>query len=178
MMVCNHQKPALVRIRAGEQKSGVCPQPSPAALQNADALAQASGGPWFPCANLFGGVLRLVAVCIIFCVISVHAAESKPAPVDSARSLIERLLAKQHKHFTVEMIDSAAGQDVFEIESRNGKIILRGNNGVAIASALNRYITDFCHCDISWNCSNHLNLPKLLPLVPNKIRIVSPHKFR
>jgi alpha-N-acetylglucosaminidase len=92
--------------------------------------------------------------------------------------LIQRLVPKQAKQFVVETIPSTNNHDVFEIESHGGKIIVRGNNGVAISSALNRYLKDYGHCDISWNCGNQLNLPRILPSVPEKIRVVSPHEFR
>lgn len=57
-------------------------------------------------------------------------------------------------------------------------IILRGNSGVSIASALNRYLKDYCHCDISWDCGNQLRLPAELPSVSKPMRVVSPYKFR
>jgi alpha-N-acetylglucosaminidase len=77
-----------------------------------------------------------------------------------------------------EVIPSAEGSDVFEIESLGGKIVLRGNNGVAMASALNRYLEEFGHCDISWGCGTQLALPNPAPVVPQKIRVVCPHQFR
>lgn len=96
----------------------------------------------------------------------------------AARGLIERVVPKQAEHFVVETIPAAAGRDVFEIESRGGQIVLRGNDGVSVASALNWYWQNQCHCDISWNCGNQLNLPKPLPLVPEKVRVISPHRYR
>ena len=78
----------------------------------------------------------------------------------------------------MEQIEADGTNDVFEIESRAGRIILRGNNGVAIASALNRYLKDYCHCDISWNCGNQLVLPEALPQVPAKTRVTSPYRYR
>jgi alpha-N-acetylglucosaminidase len=77
-----------------------------------------------------------------------------------------------------ELIPAAEGNDVFELESRGGKIVLRGNNGVSLASALNRYLEEFAHCNISWNCGDQLALPNPAPAVPQKIRVVSPHQFR
>ena len=108
------------------------------------------------------------------------AADIFPASTDeaTARGLIHRILPKQAKQFIIQTTPSDNGQDVFEIESRNGKILLSGNNPVSIASALNRYLKEFCHCDISWNCGDQLNLPKKLPAVPGGIRVVSPCQFR
>lgn len=110
---------------------------------------------------------------------SLHAAETLPSPVvTAAGGLIKRVVPKQAKQFMVETIPATNGQDVFEVESRGGKIVLRGNDGVSIASALNWYLQNECHCDISWNCGDQLGAPEPLPAVPEKVRIVSPHKYR
>ena len=75
------------------------------------------------------------------------------------------------------MIPNENGKDVFELESRDGKIVLRGNNGVGIASALNWYLEKSCHCQVS-SCGSNLDLPDPLPVVPAKLRRVSPHHYR
>jgi alpha-N-acetylglucosaminidase len=109
----------------------------------------------------------------------IHAGGTAVNPTaGAARGLIERVVPKQAEHFVVETIPAAYGRDVFEIESRGGQIVLRGNDGVSVASALNWYLQNQCHCDISWNCGNQLNLPKPLPLVPEKVRVISPHRYR
>ncbi len=86
------------------------------------------------------------------------------------------MLPKHADQFLAETIPADKGRDVFEIDQRPGKIVLRGNNGVAIASALNRYLKDACRCDISW-CGDQLSLPPRLPAA-KKVRIVNPHKWR
>jgi alpha-N-acetylglucosaminidase len=96
----------------------------------------------------------------------------------AARDLIRRTVPQQEKNFVLETISADSGRDVFEIESRNGKIVLRGNTPGSIASALNRYLKEFCRADISYGCGNQLNLPKKLPAVAAKIRVVSPNQFR
>jgi alpha-N-acetylglucosaminidase len=108
-----------------------------------------------------------------------QALETSPSPiVTAARGLIERVLPKQAIHFVLETIPADHGYDVFEVAGRGDEIILRGNNGVAIASALNWYLQHECHCDISWNCGNQLNLPQPLPVVPQPVRVLSPYKYR
>ena len=77
------------------------------------------------------------------------ATESSASAPAAARGLVERLLPEHAGQFILETVASEAGHDVFEIESRGGKIVLRGNDGVAIASALNRYLKDYGHADIS-----------------------------
>ncbi|HUL54678.1 MAG TPA: alpha-N-acetylglucosaminidase [Opitutaceae bacterium] len=99
-------------------------------------------------------------------------------PDDAARQLAQRVVPALAGHFSFETIPADGGRDVFEIEGVGGKVVLRGNNGVALASALNRYVEEFGHGDISWNCGDQLALPEPLPPVPQKVRVVSPHRFR
>jgi alpha-N-acetylglucosaminidase len=80
--------------------------------------------------------------------------------------------------FVVESIPADAGRDVFELEAQQGKIVLRGNNGVSIASALNRYLVDYAHAHVSWGCGDQLALPDPSPPVPAKLRVTSPHAYR
>lgn len=91
--------------------------------------------------------------------------------------LIERILPGKSGNFIVELTSPSNEKDIFEIESANGKIVLRGNNGISVSSALNYYLKNYANCHISWNGSN-LNLPEPLPVVPQKVRIESPYKFR
>jgi alpha-N-acetylglucosaminidase len=110
---------------------------------------------------------------------SIMALEPPASAVAAAQGLIQRLLpAEAARQFTVEQMPAEGTNDVFEIESRRGQVILRGNDGVAIASALNRYLQEYCHCDISWNCGDQLKLPRKLPPVPEKIHVVSPYPYR
>jgi alpha-N-acetylglucosaminidase len=77
----------------------------------------------------------------------------------------------------LETIPAQDGADVFELESRDGKVVVRGNDGVAIASGLNWYLKHYGHCHVSF-CGDQLNLADPLPAVPQKVRRVSPHKYR
>ena len=90
---------------------------------------------------------------------------------------VRRIVKEKNSSFIVEQIPADNGQDVFELESKNGEIILRGNNGVSIGSALNHYLREYCHCLITWNGVN-MALPEILPIVKEKIRKTSPYKYR
>lgn len=103
--------------------------------------------------------------------------ESNEPAVRAASALIERVLGTRASEFSVQMISSANGGNVFEIESVGGKVELRGDNGVSVASALNHYLKAIAHCHLSW-CGDQLKLPTVLPLVPEKIRITCPHRYR
>jgi alpha-N-acetylglucosaminidase len=96
---------------------------------------------------------------------------------EASYALIRRILPGKATQFIIESLPAAAGKDFFELEGRGGRIVLRGNNGVAIASALYYYLTEFCHCQVTWNGTN-LRLPARLPAVPKTIRRQSPYRYR
>ncbi|AHM59799.1 alpha-N-acetylglucosaminidase [Flammeovirgaceae bacterium 311] len=110
------------------------------------------------------------------------AATPTSAPADDEGSkavdaLIRRVVPEHADNFVVEFIPEEGEKDVYEIESREGKIILRGNNGVSVASALNHYLKYYTNSSITWNGSN-LNIPNPMPEVPEKVRKTSPYKYR
>jgi alpha-N-acetylglucosaminidase len=93
------------------------------------------------------------------------------------RRMISRLLPRHAPQVAIETIASANGRDVFEIETRNRKLVLRGNNGVSVASALNWYLKHNANSQISFY-SRSLPLPDRLPAVPRKVRRESPFRYR
>lgn len=99
------------------------------------------------------------------------------SPTDAAGGVIQRFLPRHADKFVLEIIPPDDGKDVFEIESRDGNIVLRGNNGVSICSALNWYLKYHCFCHVSW-CGDQLNLSDPLPKVEPKFRLVTPHRYR
>ncbi len=115
----------------------------------------------------------ILIALILFC----HAVGLSQFNAESSLALIHRVILDRADRFIVEELPAKETTDVFEIESRNDKIILRGNNGVAVASALYYYLTHFCRCQITWNGTN-LNIPKVLPRVDKKVHQTSPYFYR
>lgn len=97
------------------------------------------------------------------------------SPEQAARELVQRVAPS--KAFTVEIIPPDAGRDVFEIESQGDKIVLRGNNGVAVACALNWYLKSYCQCHYSLK-AQQMRLPEVLPEVKPKVRRTSQDRWR
>jgi len=92
-------------------------------------------------------------------------------------ALIQRIVKDKVTWFTIEEIPQENGKDVFEVESRNGKIVLRGSNGLSVASALNYFLKNVCFCDIGWNGTN-LKLPAAVPVIASKIHKTTPYTYR
>ena len=104
-------------------------------------------------------------------------AETAPAATAAAQALLGRLLPQHVDRFAFATIPAEQGRDVFELESVGPRVVVRGNNGVAMAMGLNWYLKYFAHCHVSWY-GNQLNLPDPLPKVPGKVRHVSWAKQR
>ncbi len=95
------------------------------------------------------------------------------APV---QALIQRIIPDHANQFIIEL-EPSGSTDWFEIEPHDSKVILRGNNGVSIASALYYYLKEYANCQITWNGTN-LNLPEKLPGIPGTIHKDSPYEYR
>ena len=96
---------------------------------------------------------------------------------EAVYALIKRVVPTHARYFVISFVEKKGENDVFELESIGNKIMLRGNNGIAIASALNYYLENVVHCSITWNGTN-LKLPHPLPAVKEKVRKETPYKYR
>lgn len=88
----------------------------------------------------------------------------------AARALIARVLPGHAARFVCETIPQENGKDVFEIEAVGGKIVLRGNDGVALAMAFNTYLRDNAHVNFDWFATKPLTIPGELPAPAAKVR--------
>lgn len=68
------------------------------------------------------------------------------------------------------------GKDWFSYYSEDGLVVLEGNNGVSVASALGHYLKNNCGWHLSW-CGSQEVLPDVLPQ-PQKYETTSPYKYR
>ncbi len=96
----------------------------------------------------------------------------------AAEAFVRRVVGdKASAAFIVESIPAVGGKDVYELESRRGKIVLRGSNGLSVGSALNEYLRSYCHSYLSWDGVD-LRLPAILPVVGSRVRRVTPYQYR
>ena len=97
--------------------------------------------------------------------------------IKAAYDLIERIAPGYGKQFKLELIAPVNGEDAYEIGSRKGKVVLRGNNTVALATAFNQYLKYTCQAHVSW-FGDQLNLPKRLPMPEKLVRNAINGKYR
>ena len=103
---------------------------------------------------------------------------SEKEQIKAVKGLIDRVTSGRSGEFEVRLLQERPdSMDFFEYSAENGKIVLGGNNGVSIASALGQYLRDFCGFHLSW-CGSNTVLPESLPRPEEKVTKTSPYKWR
>jgi len=123
----------------------------------------------------FFGVL---IVCAVFATIAAAKATNADY-IAAVQGLVQRRFPALVNSFTFEVIDPADnGHDVFELEDGNGKIIIRGNNGVSLSAGLGHYLKYYVHVQLSWTGDQiAAAVPSNLPAVGTKVRTVASDKW-
>lgn len=109
--------------------------------------------------------------------------EKSLIPIRTIGELIDRVTGTGSKdNFIIEVIpaDSETGMDVYEVDwnENESKVVLRGNNGVALATAYNYYLKYFAYLDFPFVGDSTLVLPDPLPRVDEPVHIVFPYEYR
>lgn len=109
--------------------------------------------------------------------------EASLIPINETRNLIDRITGNgSSEKFIVETItaDEATGNDVYEVgwNEIEKKPILKGNNGVSLATAYNYYLKYYAFLDYPYVGDSSLKLPEAMPVVNEPVRIVFPYEYR
>ena len=79
--------------------------------------------------------------------------KDQPDVLTEVQELIDRVLLPANKSFypIMELLSPSPETqlDTFELDSQNGKVVLRGSSGVALSSAFGWYLKYFCNCSMS-----------------------------
>jgi alpha-N-acetylglucosaminidase len=94
------------------------------------------------------------------------AAEAK---YQSIIHLINRILPGKSSQFVIEDFKTNNSKDAFELSSKNGKIVIKGNTSLAFARGLNWYLNYYCHTRVSWYKDDPIIAPDVLPMVDTPI---------
>jgi len=103
----------------------------------------------------------------------VYAQLDKP----SLDAFLHRIVKDKAGQFEIAYIAPQDGKDVFELEGKGAKIVLRGSNGLSVTSALNYYLKNYCHHLVTWNGAPQ-PLPAVLPAVKKKVHRSTPYQYR
>ena len=122
--------------------------------------------------------MKKICLAMLSLLMCTLAAFGKNHPqIQAAYDLIERVTPGYGPQFCLELIKPAKGEDTYEIGTKNGRVLLRGNNAVALATAYNQYLKYTCHAHVSW-FGNQLSLPERLPMPQKTVRNTINGRYR
>jgi alpha-N-acetylglucosaminidase len=123
-------------------------------------------------------MIKKVFITII-AVLAVALSAMASGDVQQAQALAARLSPQLAQKVQFEAIQDYSGRDVFTLESRDGKVIIGGNNAGSMAVGLNRYLNRYCKVTVSWYADVAVKLPASLPDVPAPERVTArvPQRF-
>ncbi|ADV42401.1 alpha-N-acetylglucosaminidase [Bacteroides helcogenes] len=101
---------------------------------------------------------------------SIHIHATSPI-----QGLLERIDKGASRKFVIEQVKS--DKDFFELDRQKGKVVVRGNNYVSIATGINWYLKYHAGIHLCWN-NMQAKLPDSLPPVPEKERHDTDLKYR
>ena len=96
-------------------------------------------------------------------------------------NMVERVIGKKYRDkFEFQLIkETEEGHDVFEVhDGSNGKILIKGNNGVSLASGFNYYLKNYAKVMYNPLMGSNLNMPETLPAVGEKVVVDTPYEYR
>lgn len=96
--------------------------------------------------------------------------------IQPAKKVIERLIGRRVYDIEFLSIPNDNGFETFEVEAKNGKLLIKGSSTVALCYGFNTYLKEACHSMATWG-GEHINIPAVWPDFEKK-QITSPYKFR
>src|SRR2546427_9003599 len=89
---------------------------------------------------------RFVSSCLHGLFLLLFSIGSARADQSSAASdVLKRLVRDRASSFAFQQIPADNGKDVYEIEARDGKVIVRGNTPISMSRGAYAYLREACH---------------------------------
>lgn len=100
--------------------------------------------------------------------------------LNEIKNLVGRVIGEEFKDkFIFEIRDQLNGNDVFEVsDSGDGKVLIKGNNGVSLASGFNYYLKNYCNVSYNPIMGSNLKMPETMPSVGERVVIDTPYEHR
>lgn len=97
-------------------------------------------------------------------------------PFEEVEALMVRRVPWLKGHVSFKILPSA-GKDVFELESRKGKVVISATGPNAAAVGLNWYLRYYCHRSMS-HMGDNLSPVSPLPQIKEKVSVAAPAQYR
>ena len=94
------------------------------------------------------------------------------------KGVISRILGEKYLDwFTFELAKNDSGKDFYEISSLNGKIHIKGNEGLSLTTGLNYFLKYYCNVHVSQQ-TKQVKMPETIPVLDKTIYKESPYEIR
>ena len=93
------------------------------------------------------------------------AKQSDYAPI---KGLVSRIAPSWVHQIIFQTIPS--DKDIFELNWKNGKLVVEGNNINSMAVGFNYYLKYYCHTDVTWYSADKIELPEKMPRLNGTVR--------
>ncbi|MCX2476992.1 alpha-N-acetylglucosaminidase [Pedobacter sp. MC2016-05] len=105
-------------------------------------------------------------ICLVFIILCTTFLTSSASPIED---LAKRIAKPYSKNIKFEQSQVSNAKDFFELESKDGKLIIKGNSYNSMAYGLNHYLKYYCNTSVSWYKDDVIDLPKQMPVLSLKI---------
>lgn len=135
-------------------------------------------GPW-PISDSLNQIMRHILAAWLLAALLFGVGQARAGDASAGvNALIERIAPGHAKDFVLETIAGPGKDNVFEVERRGEKIVLRGDSPLSQAVAFNWYLKHCALVDVSWYADDAVTLPGQLPMPIQKIRETTKIKDR
>ncbi|MCD8042507.1 MAG: alpha-N-acetylglucosaminidase C-terminal domain-containing protein [Tannerellaceae bacterium] len=98
--------------------------------------------------------------------------------IQNVYGIIDRIIGAEYRSwFTFELAGSTNEYDYFELSDADGKIHIKGNEGLSLTTGLNYYLKNYLHVHISEQ-TKQAKMPDRLVAVGETVRKETPYKVR
>jgi alpha-N-acetylglucosaminidase len=112
--------------------------------------------------------LKVIYLSVFFSLLSVIAT-AQSNNIKAAHALAKRIAPTFANRILFEEIKFSNDKDVYELQSKGSKLVIRGNSSNSMAVGLNYYLKNYCNTSVSWYVNDKIFLPKEMPQVKNLI---------
>ena len=107
------------------------------------------------------------------CALLMAQCSPKDPDTQAAAALASRIVPEIADRIEFVKAESPDSVDRFALRSDGDRIVISGNNAVAMAVGLNYYLKEYCLTEVSWYADEPVELPDQLPAVPEEVTVDS-----
>ena len=110
-------------------------------------------------------VKHLLLGVLLFLLLGLNSAGAEGLKERDLYQFIERIVPGRSAQFVIGELKGVGDREMFEVSGKDGKIVIKGTGGLAVAKGFGWYLNNYCHTKVSWYKDDLVSLPEVLPVV-------------